>query len=54
MNVSAWSIRNPIPGMLLFIMLTLMGLLAFKAMKIQNFPDIDLPTISVTASLPGA
>ena len=54
MNVSAWSIRNPIPGVLLFIMLTLMGLLAFKAMKIQNFPDIDLPTVTVTASLPGA
>ena len=54
MNVSAWSIRNPIPGMLLFIMLTLLGLMAFKAMKIQNFPDIDLPTVTVTASLPGA
>ncbi|CAN5789748.1 efflux RND transporter permease subunit [soil metagenome] len=54
MNVSAWSIRNPIPGMLLFIMLTLMGLMAFKAMKIQNFPDIDLPTVNVTALLPGA
>jgi len=54
MNVSAWSIRNPIPGVLLFIMLSLMGLLAFKAMKIQNFPDIDLPTVTVNASLPGA
>ena len=29
------------------------GVLGFKAMKIQNFPDIDLPTVSVTASLPG-
>jgi len=54
MNVSAWSIRNPIPAILFFIMLTLMGLVSFRAMKIQNFPDIDLPTISVTASLPGA
>ena len=54
MNVSAWSIRNPIPGVLLFIMLTLGGLMAFKAMKIQNFPDIDLPTVTVSASLPGA
>jgi multidrug efflux pump subunit AcrB len=54
MNVSAWSIRNPIPGVLLFIMLTLAGLVAFKAMKIQQFPDIDLPTVTVTASLPGA
>jgi multidrug efflux pump subunit AcrB len=54
MNVSAWSIRNPIPGVLLFIMLTLGGLMAFKAMKIQQFPDIDLPTVTVSASLPGA
>ena len=54
MNVSAWSIRNPIPAVLLFLMLTLLGLMAFKAMKIQQFPDIDLPTVTVTASLPGA
>jgi multidrug efflux pump subunit AcrB len=54
MNVSAWSIRNPIPAVLLFIMLTLAGLMGFRAMKIQNFPDIDLPTVIVTASLPGA
>jgi len=53
-NVSSWSIRNPTPSILLFIMLTLAGLLGFKAMKIQNFPDIDLPMITVTASLPGA
>ncbi len=54
MNVSSWSIRNPIPAILFFIMLTLAGLMAFKAMKIQQFMDIDLPTVTVTASLPGA
>ncbi|MBK9219279.1 MAG: efflux RND transporter permease subunit [Uliginosibacterium sp.] len=54
MNVSTWSIRNPIPAVLLFIMLTLTGLAAFKAMKIQNMPDIDLPMVIVSASLPGA
>ena len=54
MNVSTWSIRNPIPAVLLFIMLTLFGLMAFKGMKIQQFPDIDLPTVTVTATLPGA
>jgi multidrug efflux pump subunit AcrB len=53
-NVSTWSIRNPIPSILLFIMLTLVGLLSFHQMKVQNFPDVDLPTVSVTASLPGA
>jgi multidrug efflux pump subunit AcrB len=54
MNVSSWSIRNPIPAVMLFVLLTFAGLLSFNAMKVQNFPDIDLPTISVTASLPGA
>ena len=54
MNVSAWSIRNPVPGLVLFVLLSVAGLLAFNSMKIQNFPDIELPTIIVTASLPGA
>ena len=54
MNVSAWSIRNPIPGILLFVMFTLAGLLSFQSMKIQQFPDIELPTITVSAALPGA
>ena len=54
MNVSAWSIRNPIPALMLFVMLTFAGVLSFKAMKVQNFPDLDLPTITVVATLPGA
>ena len=54
MNVSSWSIKNPIPAILLFILLTIVGLMGFSGMKIQNFPDIDLPTVTVTASLPGA
>ncbi|MBN8442716.1 MAG: efflux RND transporter permease subunit [Thauera sp.] len=54
MNLSAWSIRNPIPSILLFLLLTLLGLFGFGAMKIQQFPDIDLPTVTVSAALPGA
>ncbi len=54
MNISTWCIRNPIPAVMLFVMLSFGGLISFNAMKIQNFPDLDLPTISVTASLPGA
>ncbi len=54
MNVSTWSIRNPTPAVLLFLMLTLLGVAAFKGMKIQQFPDIDLPMVTVTATLPGA
>ena len=54
MNVSTWSIKNPIPALMLFVLLTFGGLLSFNAMKVQNFPDIDLPTISVSVALPGA
>ena len=54
MNVSAWSIRNPIPAAMLFVMLTLVGLYSFKSMKVQNFPDLDVPNITIVASLPGA
>ena len=54
MNVSSWSIRNPIPAVMLFVLLAFAGLLSFNAMKVQNFPDVELPTVSVFAGLPGA
>ncbi|MBK6294743.1 MAG: efflux RND transporter permease subunit [Rhodoferax sp.] len=54
MNVSAWSIKNPIPAVMLFVLLTLAGIMSFKAMKVQQFPDLELPTVTVSASLPGA
>jgi multidrug efflux pump subunit AcrB len=54
LNVSTWSIHNPVATTLLFILLTLAGIGGFLAMKVQNFPDIDFPVITVTAGLPGA
>ena len=54
MNVSTWSIKNPIPAVMLFVMLTFAGILSFQGMKVQQFPDLELPTVSVVASLPGA
>jgi multidrug efflux pump subunit AcrB len=54
MNFSAWSIRNPVAAIVLFILLTGAGLFAFGQMKIQNFPDIELPLVSVTTTWPGA
>ncbi|MFZ6842995.1 efflux RND transporter permease subunit [Undibacterium sp. RuTC16W] len=53
-NFSSWSIKTPIPALLLFILLTLAGLLGFHAMKVQDFPDIELPMITVSTALPGA
>jgi multidrug efflux pump subunit AcrB len=52
-NFSALSIRNPIPAIMLFILLGLAGLLSFKSNAIQDFPDIELPIVTVTATLPG-
>ncbi|MET0267060.1 MAG: efflux RND transporter permease subunit [Duganella sp.] len=54
MNLSAMSIRKPIPAILLFILLTVAGLISFKRMIIQEQPDIDFPIVFVTTSLPGA
>lgn len=54
MNFSAFSIRNPIPAILLFILLSIAGVLAFKAIGVQDFPDIELPMVTVEAQLPGA
>lgn len=53
MNISAWSIRYPVPVILLFAMLTAAGLIAFRGTEVQNFPDVDLPMVRVVASLPG-
>ncbi|MCQ6255143.1 efflux RND transporter permease subunit [Pseudomonas sp. Q11] len=54
LNVSSWAIRNPTPSILLFILLTFAGLMGFRAMKVQNFPDIDFPMVTVSVELPGA
>ena len=53
-QISAWSIRNPIPVVLLFIILTLAGVVGFMSMRINNNPDIEFPLVSVTAVRPGA
>ncbi|MET0322927.1 MAG: efflux RND transporter permease subunit [Duganella sp.] len=53
MNFSALSIKNPIPAIMLFVLLTLAGLMAYKANPVQDFPDIELPIVTVTATLEG-
>ncbi len=53
-NVSSYSIKNPLVAILLFVLLTMGGLFGFRQMKVQQFPDIDLPAVVVTVTLPGA
>jgi len=54
MNFSAWSIRNPVPAILLFVVLSFLGLKSLNQLGKQNFPDIELPVITVSATLEGA
>lgn len=54
MNISALSIRHPVPAVLLFIMLTIFGLIGFQRLEVQDFPDMDQPTVTISASLEGA
>jgi multidrug efflux pump subunit AcrB len=53
-QISSWSIRNPIPIILMFTLLTLAGIISFMGMRINNNPDIDFPLVAVTAVRPGA
>jgi multidrug efflux pump len=54
LNLSAPAIRRPIATILLTAALGLAGTLAFNVLPVSPLPQIDSPTISVNAQLPGA
>ena len=54
LNVSAWSIRSPIPAIVFFAVLTLLGVFAFKNLAVERFPNIDIPIVAVTIQQSGA
>ncbi|MBN8817725.1 MAG: efflux RND transporter permease subunit [Sphingomonas sp.] len=53
-NISAWSIRNPVPPIVIFLGLLLAGVMAFNDMAVVDNPDIDFPAVQVQISQPGA
>ncbi len=53
-NISAWSIRNPVPPIVLFVALTIAGVISFMRMDVNQSPDIDFPIAYVAISQPGA
>ena len=53
-NISAWSILNPVVPIVLFVGLTLAGIMSFRNMDVQNDPDIEFPVVVVSISQPGA
>ncbi|MBL8588989.1 MAG: efflux RND transporter permease subunit [Methylobacteriaceae bacterium] len=54
MNISAWAIRNPMPSIVLFAVLMVLGVFAFKTLPITKFPNIDVPIVAVTVTQGGA
>jgi len=53
-NISAWAIRHPIPPLVLFVVLTFVGIRSFIAMPINNNPEIAYPMVDVVILQPGA
>ncbi|MBM3341499.1 MAG: multidrug efflux RND transporter permease subunit [Betaproteobacteria bacterium] len=54
MNIAEPFVRRPVATTLLTLALVLAGALAFKLLPVSPLPQVDYPTISVSASLPGA
>jgi hydrophobe/amphiphile efflux-1 (HAE1) family protein len=54
LNISAWSIRRPVPAIVLFAVLTLLGVISFMTMPVTRFPNIDIPLVSITVVQSGA
>ncbi len=53
-NISAWAIRNPLPSILLFVILTVVGLYSFARLPITYFPTIITPAVKITVEQSGA
>jgi multidrug efflux pump len=54
MNISAPFIHRPVATTLLTVAVALAGAIAFEVLPVAPLPEVDFPTISVGASLPGA
>ena len=54
MNISEPFIRRPVATTLLTVAIALAGAIAFEVLPVAPLPEVDFPTISVNASLPGA
>lgn len=53
-KISSWAIRRPIPTIVLFFVLTLMGIASFQKLPINADPNVSFPVVSVSISQAGA
>ena len=54
MNISEGFIKRPIATSLLMAAIALFGLVAYQSLPVSDLPNVDFPTLLVTAQLPGA
>ena len=54
MQLPELCIRRPVMATLLMVALLVFGIIAYRSLPVSELPSVDFPTISVTASLPGA
>jgi len=54
MNLSETFIRRPIATCLLMLAIAMFGVLAYRALPVSELPQVDSPTIQVSAQVPGA
>ena len=53
-NFSTWSINRPLPAILAFVLLGIVGLVGFNQLAVSRFPDLAFPGITVTIAQPSA
>ncbi|NEQ64262.1 MAG: efflux RND transporter permease subunit [Symploca sp. SIO2D2] len=53
-HISTWSIKKPVPTIVMFLILAIVGLMSFTQMGINNEPNIDVPVIIVRVFQQGA
>jgi hydrophobic/amphiphilic exporter-1 (mainly G- bacteria), HAE1 family len=54
LNISAWSIRKPVPALVFFTVVMLLGFVSFMGLPITRFPNIDVPVVAITVTQSGA
>ena len=54
LNISAWAIRNPVPPLVLFAVLLLLGVVGLNLLPITRAPNVDVPVVAITVTQPGA
>ena len=53
-HLSAWSIKKPVPTLVMFPVLTVVGFMSFFQLGIDDLPNMDIPLVSVTVTQQGA